>query len=502
MPTSKMLSLLICLMLSLFIFQVRPSAVSANFTVQEVAKSEKADENVTDLTPTPEPLNNHELYNRIVADNKLPDQARQADIADLGNPQESPGHGVKSIPVGVGQGINLYEGGQPCLDFNRAELWKSKSKSPATVWSDSYAGWGAFADDEGVYHRAENVKFSLEQLVGPGNKFDSDQFSAKISSSQPYAAGFGSPTFSVAPGSQVTVAIKYLIFDHDVLGQDYDWVSLGIKPDATLKPAEYVNGYARGHWAELRHTITAGSTGQIMVLIQAHAPVALNSNIYIDDVSITINGVPVFDCTFEADLSQNGVPPAAPKTIVVTSPGSAPVESDSLALQASPPEVALDSNARLTEPNAPTPQITQPSQAAEPTVAVDTQLVATQSNPTSNQFLALADFVYHTTANQPYHGGVNLTVITSHALDGAGQSVIGTLRSYCLTTAATDTFECHWFSNTITLGESRLTFSGSILPDGQYMLPIVSGVGVYANVEGFVQVSTMADGRKRLEIVG
>lgn len=254
----------------------------------------------TDSTANLQPNidNNHRIYNdHVVPD--LPAQSRKADISDDGNVQEDPGRGVRQNPAGEGEGLNLYRSSVVCNDFNQSGLWASQAKSGSDLRRDSYAGWGIFAANDGDFYKAQNVIISFERSVGPGNKYGPNQFSAKITSNQPYAAGFGSPLFSVLPGSEVTVSVKYLIFDHDVQGQDYDWVSLGIKPDATGDVAEYVNSYVRGQWAELSHSVTAGETGQIMVLIQAHAPVAVNSNIYFDDVSIIVDGVPREECIFE-----------------------------------------------------------------------------------------------------------------------------------------------------------------------------------------------------------
>ncbi|HMN31650.1 MAG TPA: hypothetical protein PKE45_26110, partial [Caldilineaceae bacterium] len=137
---------------------------------------------------------------------------------------------------------------------------------------------------------AENVVFSQELVVGPGRSYANNQSSVKIASSQPYAAGIGSPLLKVRPGATITVTVSYLIYDHDQGGKDLDWASMGIKADAIDGKAEYVNGYVRGQWAELSHSIKAGPSGLIMVLLQAQSPAALNSNIYFDNVKIQING--------------------------------------------------------------------------------------------------------------------------------------------------------------------------------------------------------------------
>lgn len=183
-----------------------------------------------------------------------------------------------------------------CNTFNQARRWASRRESaPTDMWSDWYAGWGPFAVDDGFY-QARNVTFSLESAVGPGSNAGPNEHSAKIASNQPYAAGFGSPLFGVPPGALITVSVNYLIYDHNDHGYDYDWASLGIKPDAYGAEARYVNGYVRGQWATLTSSVVAGANGRIMVLIQAQSPGALNSNIYFDNVRIWIDGAPVVDC--------------------------------------------------------------------------------------------------------------------------------------------------------------------------------------------------------------
>ena len=241
---------------------------------------------------------NHRIYNdSIVPD--LPAQSRKADIGDDGRVQEEAGRGIRHTQTGEGHGLNLYAPIKTvaCNDFNQLSLWASQAKG-VDPWHDSYAGWGAFAVDDGNFHKAQNVVIAMERTVGPGSKYGADQFSAKITSNQPYAAGFGSPLIAAPPGATVTVSVDYLIFDHDTHSDDYDWVSLGIKSNATLPSVEYVNGLSRGVWQTLSHTISAGETGQIMVLIQAESPAALNSNVYFDDVQIMVDGEYVRDCTY------------------------------------------------------------------------------------------------------------------------------------------------------------------------------------------------------------
>ncbi len=205
--------------------------------------------------------------------------------------------GGASVPIGAqGATVQIVGADIACNNFNQASRWASmRDASPTDMWSDWYAGWGPFAVDNGLY-QAKNVTFSQEQAVGPGSNAGPNEHSAKIASNQPYAAGFGSPLYGVPPGAVITVRVNYLIYDHNDHGYDYDWASLGIKPDAYGDEARYVNGYVRGEWATLTNSVVAGANGRIMVLIQAESPAALNSNIYFDNVRIWIDGAPVVDC--------------------------------------------------------------------------------------------------------------------------------------------------------------------------------------------------------------
>ncbi|MEZ4864463.1 MAG: hypothetical protein R3C14_24325 [Caldilineaceae bacterium] len=238
-------------------------------------------------------LNNDTIYNNLLV--PPPVESQEADAADGGRTQQAPGRGIRQTITPHSVGTTLFASGTVCNDFNRADDWASP---PSDVFTNWYAGWGPFAVDHGLY-QAKNTVFAMERVVGPGKNYGANQFSAKISSNQPYAGGFGSPLIKVAPGAQVTVRVKYLIWDHDHHGLDYDWASMGVKPDATGPEARYVNGYVRGVWAEMSNTITAGPTGQIMVLIQGSSPIATNSNIYFDDVQIAVNGNYLAKCMYE-----------------------------------------------------------------------------------------------------------------------------------------------------------------------------------------------------------
>lgn len=248
--------------------------------------------------PIPHPLVIRDQLVENISMQQLPLAALQAN-ADVSavTIQESPGRGIHQRPSGIGRGIDLLDVRGSCNDFNLLDLWGS-THGEADLWTDRYAGWVPFAIDGGLY-RAYNALFSLERTVGPGTDYGLEQLSAKIYSSQPYAAGIGSPLIRVTPGDRIRVEVDYLIWDHDTHGRDFDWASLGVKPDAFAAPATYVNGYQRGSWAELEHTIIAGDSGHIMVMLQAHSPVPLNSAIYFDNVRIAINGRYLASCLFE-----------------------------------------------------------------------------------------------------------------------------------------------------------------------------------------------------------
>lgn len=146
----------------------------------------------------------------------LPLFAIQSDIQDSSKLQESPGRGIGQQPSAIGDGVLLYDVNGTCSDFNLQALWASTGGTK-DIWSDHYVGWIPFAMNSGFY-RAANVVFSFERVVGPGSHYGDQQLSAKISSSQPYAAGIGSPLIKVPPGADVLVQADYLIWDHDTHG--------------------------------------------------------------------------------------------------------------------------------------------------------------------------------------------------------------------------------------------------------------------------------------------
>jgi hypothetical protein len=195
--------------------------------------------------------------------------------------------GVLQTETGVGSGITLYEPEEVCNDFNAPGRWEGET------WTHYFAGWGAYAADGGIY-QAKNVTFDRERVVGPGNRYGPNQFSMKIASNQPYEAGIMSPAINVRAGDVVRVRAAYLIFNHDMSGRNWDYVSMGIIPNIG-ETASYVQGYRRGEWAIIEQEIIA--TGrQIVVMLQGHSPDALNSNIYFDNVQIFVNGTPRGNC--------------------------------------------------------------------------------------------------------------------------------------------------------------------------------------------------------------
>jgi len=260
----------------------------------------------------------NQIWNLVVAWN-LPAQSTEAAAVARANGLSNGDPFILKKITNIASGITLNYLNAPapavCNNFDTNGLWASRSdpvghNDPFTDW---YGGWGPFAVNDG-YRQAKNVVFSKENVVGPGSHYDDDgtssavgdtvdgRHSAKISSSQPYAAGFASPVFTAAPGAEVRVVVRYLIINHGNIAPDkrwdYDWASLGVKSDAEGDWAQYVNGYTRGQWHWMENIVTVGSSGEYMVMIQGESPAALNSNIYFDDVSIYVDGVAVTSCYY------------------------------------------------------------------------------------------------------------------------------------------------------------------------------------------------------------
>lgn len=258
----------------------------------------------------------NQIWNLVVASN-LPAQSKEAAAVAKANGLKDGNPFILAKTTNIANGVTLNYLNAPtpvvCNNFDKNGLWASRSdpvghNDPFTDW---FGGWGPFAVNDG-YRQAKNVVFSKENVVGPGSRYDDDdtssavgdtvdgRHSAKISSNQPYAAGFASPVFSAAPGAEVRVVVYYLIINHGNIAHDkrwdYDWASLGVKSDAYGSWAQYVNGYTRGQWHWMENTVKVGDSGQFLVMIQGESPAALNSNIYFDDISIYENDVPKTAC--------------------------------------------------------------------------------------------------------------------------------------------------------------------------------------------------------------
>lgn len=252
------------------------------------------------LTPPAIPhtsvLNTYTIYNAA----PKPCQLCEAAAWYKNQPYYKSGAGILPTVTNLGNGVHLNPTPVACNTFNATDLWAAK-RAKSDVWTDSYAGWLPFAVDDG-YRQAKNTTFSMERVVGPGNNYGKG-YSVKIAGNQPYAGGFGSPIIKAPPGANVTVTVKYLIWDYiqavDPGQKVKDWASMGVKPDAYGEEAVYVNGYHRGEWAELSNTFVVGPSGQVMVLLQGESFGAVNSNIYFDDVTISVNGEYLKDCSFE-----------------------------------------------------------------------------------------------------------------------------------------------------------------------------------------------------------
>jgi hypothetical protein len=262
------------------------------------------------LTPPPLPIVSGPFFNfqpiplpsyDLIVNAPLTANALEADAWDAGRRQETEGRGIRQTETGYGAGLTLYDSPNVCVNFNAEDGWSS-SDGNTDMYTDWFSGWGAFALNEGEY-KATNVAVTRERSVGPGDRYndteDTDshtEYAIKFASHLPYAAGMGSPRIPVPAefiSGTVMVSVRYLIWDHDQGakdkigdGIDYDWASLGIKPGADGDVALYNNGYVRGEWSELTHSIPLGDAKDIMVLIQAQSPAYLNSNIYFDDIKI------------------------------------------------------------------------------------------------------------------------------------------------------------------------------------------------------------------------
>lgn len=232
------------------------------------------------------------IYNQLVYQQMNGAQNRMQGGAMVQS-QPVDGPGVLTGADGMSSGGTLFRSPTACLTFDEESKWNGH------IWYAAYGNWGTFSVDDGGFYKPQHVRFDMERTTGPGDRAGSE-FSLKVAGDQPYAAGLVSPVIHAPPGSVVGVSVKYLMFNQDGVrvGSQVvnDWVSLGLKPNAHGQEAVYVNGYVRGEWSELVNTVVTGESGEILVLIQAESPAALNSNIYFDDVEITIDGMSLLTC--------------------------------------------------------------------------------------------------------------------------------------------------------------------------------------------------------------
>lgn len=240
---------------------------------------------------SPLPIPHSDVLSRSAIENYVqndlrPESRTAASAADSQGTEGKPG--VLKTVTGVGAGTTLYNPGQVCNNFNSDDHWQGDT------WTKYFAGWGAFAADDG-YFQAKNVTFDREQVIGPGDNYDAkNEASLKIASTQPFEAGVMSPAISVQPGDHVLVRVAYLVYNHDIENRNWDYASMGIIPKLG-ELATYVNGYHRGEWAIMQNEVIAQGD-EIVVMLQGHSPDALNSNIYFDNVQIYINGTALSDC--------------------------------------------------------------------------------------------------------------------------------------------------------------------------------------------------------------
>lgn len=253
---------------------------------------------------TPPAIPHTSVLNPAVIYNTQPKPVQLAEATQVYNqqPYYETGAGVMKTVTPWSKGITLYPTPTACNNFNSKD-WAAKDNTPVKtdMWTDWYAGWAPFAVDDG-FRQAKNTTFSMERAVGPGTLKDGG-YSAKIASNQPYAGGFGSPLISVPVGSNVTVTVKYLVWDYvqakDAGTKIMDWASMGVKPDAVSDEAVYVNGFVRGEWAVMTNSFVAGPSGKIMVMLQGESAGAVNSNIFFDDVQIEVDGSYLGSCIYE-----------------------------------------------------------------------------------------------------------------------------------------------------------------------------------------------------------
>ena len=167
----------------------------------------------------PPPIPHSSVLSRTAIESYVQGPAFRAESVTAASAAKSQGAigkpGILDTKTAVGVGTDLKDSPNVCNDFNKGDDWQG------TTWTHHFAGWGAFAADDG-YFQAKNVTFDRERVVGPGTKYGSDQASLKIASNQPYDAGVMSPAIAVNPGDRIKVRVAYLIFNHDINNRNWD----------------------------------------------------------------------------------------------------------------------------------------------------------------------------------------------------------------------------------------------------------------------------------------
>lgn len=236
--------------------------------------------------PIPIPNPNHATLMAWVNDmHNLPAPALAAHAEEVARGTDhstNVGHGPSSVKINA-----WATGNQLRNDFNPGPFFETFDNFWGNGWRMIPNNWGAYA-----YRGAESVTFDAEQVIKDESPYDGS-YSMKIASSVPFEAGI-SREIMVKPGAEVTVEVMYLLYDHGGLHGGnvwtYDWAALGIKCDDN--DAEWVNGPWHGEWLPLKHTITAGPEGRIMIFLQVISPMPENTNAYFDNVRIWVDGAP------------------------------------------------------------------------------------------------------------------------------------------------------------------------------------------------------------------
>jgi hypothetical protein len=238
--------------------------------------------------PQPLPLDPTLIYNSVLSSGLV---TPTAEVSASGSEDWSISPATTNLANGARLNYPNAALPQSCLTFDDLDQWASQASGGIqnSTWNDYYGGWKSFAVDDGGFYLAANVATSLDRSVG-------NKVAAKVASSQPFAAGFRSPWFAVAPGDEITVRARYLLEKAPDGRKSFDWVALGIKAGVET-PARFTNGYVHGRWAEVDNTVEA--TGdRFMVLLQAHNPAVVPSAAYFDDVEIVVGGVVLPACAY------------------------------------------------------------------------------------------------------------------------------------------------------------------------------------------------------------